>query len=125
MIEVYSENLTVPADTAVSFNNVPLIKGETVTLSGVSTINLNKRGVYQVNCHASAAAATTLQLYKNGIALPWAQSAGTNPNFTTLVQVPESATCCPASAPTTLQIFNVDDASATLDIVDVVITKLC
>ena len=46
------------------------------------------------------------------------------PSFVTLVQVTESNSCCPCSAPTTVQILNVGEAEATFTNANVVITKI-
>ena len=124
MIQAYSLNVTVPADSSVPFNNVTLQKGCTAVLSGDSTIQLNKCGIYMVEVNASSAAAVTLQLYRNGVALPQAQSTGTSPSFTCLVQVSENNTCCPCSSPTTIQVKNAGTASATLTDVNIVVTKV-
>ena len=66
MIEVYSNNVSVPAGATVPLDNEVLRKGCTATKSG-NTINLNRCGVYQVNCECSASAAGTLQL-QNAVA---------------------------------------------------------
>ena len=124
MLEAYSINQTVASMDAVPFTSVSLKKGCTAELSGASTIQLNKCGVYMVSVNASSATATTLELYKNGIEQPQAQSTGLNPSFVTLVQVTESNSCCPCSAPTMLQVINVDDAEATLTDANIVITKI-
>ena len=122
MLEVYSTNIDVTADTAIPLNNVSFKKGCTATLSGTSTIALNKCGVYMVSCDSSASAETTIQLYKNGVALPQAQGTGTNPSFVTLISVDENNTCCPCSAPVNLQVMNT--TAATFDNVNVVVTKI-
>lgn len=124
MLEVYSLNQTVGSLEPIPFTNVALRKGCTAELSGTSTIQLNKCGVYMIAVDASSATATTIELYKNGVAQEQAQSTGTSPNFTTLVQVAENNTCCPCSSPTTIQIVNADDAEATFTSVNVVVTKL-
>lgn len=124
MLEAYSLNQTVGSMEAVPFTNVSLKKGCTAELSGTSTIQLNKCGIYMVEFDCSSAAATTVQLYKNGIAQDQAQSTGTTPGFTTLVQVSENNTCCPCSAPTTIQILNADDAEATLTNANITVTKV-
>ena len=123
MLEVYSNNIEIGANTVVPFDNVSLKKGCTATLSGTSTIDLNKCGVYMVSCSASAEASTTIQLYKNGIAQPQAQSTGTTPSFTTLVQVADNNSCCPCSSATSLQVMN--STATTLSNIDVVVTKVC
>ena len=125
MLEAYSLNVTVPADSAIPFNNVTLEKGCTAKLNGVSTIELNKCGVYMVEVDASSSAASTIQLFKDGVAQPQAQSTGTSPSFTTLVQVSENNTRCCCTSPTNLQVKNAGDASATLTNVNVVVTKVC
>ena len=122
MLEAYSTNVTVGANANIPFNSTSLIKGCTVTKPSADTINLNKCGVYMVECDCSAAASTTIQLYKNGVAQPQAQGTGLTPNFTTLVQVSEDNTCCPCSAPTTLQVRNT--VAGTLTDANIVVTKV-
>ena len=123
MLEVYSTEVEVAADSAVPFQNVSLKKGCTAELSGTNTITLNKCGVYMVSCDASAEASTTLQLYKNGIAQPQAQGTGATPAFVTLVQVPENNSCCPCASGVSLQVMNT--TATTLTNVNVVVTKVC
>lgn len=123
MIEAYSLNATVAAGSAVPLNNVTYRKGSAVTIEGASTIALNRCGVYKVSVNASSAAAATLQLYKDGIAQPQAQSTGTTPNFSTLIAVDENNTCCPCTTPTVLQVINAADASATLTDFNVVVER--
>ena len=125
MLEAYSLNVTVPADSAVPFNNVTLKKGCTVDLNGVATIELNKCGVYMVEVDASASAASTIQLFKEGVAQAQAQSTGTSPSFVTLVQVSENNSKCCCSSPTNIQVKNAGTASATFTDVNVVVTKVC
>lgn len=122
MLEVYSENVTVAENEAIPFNNVSLKKGCTAELSGTSTIQLNKCGVYMISVDASATESTTLQLYKNGVAQPQAQSTGGTPAFTTLVQVSDNNYCCACASPTTLQVVSLD--GATLTNANLVVTKL-
>ena len=124
MLEVYSINATVGSLEPIPFSNVSLKKGCTAELSGTSTIQLNKCGVYMIECDCSSATATTIQLYKNGVAQDQAQSTGTTPNFTTLVQVSENNSCCPCSAPTTVQILNATETEATFTNANVVVTKI-
>ena len=123
MLEVYSLDLDVAADAPVVFNNESICKGCTATLSGTSTINLNKCGVYMVSCDASAEATATIQLFKNGVAQPQAQSTGGTPSFITLVQVPENNTCCACASPVSLQIINTG-AAATFSNINCVVTKV-
>lgn len=123
MLEAYSTNVDVAVDTAIPFNNIAIKKGCTAELSGDSTIILNKCGVYMVSVDASASASATIQLYKNGIAQIQAQGTGTNPDFTTLVQVSKNNSCCPCSSPATLQVMNTG-AEATFTNVKIVVTKI-
>ena len=122
MLEIYSTDLGITADTYVPFQNVALKKGCTAELSGTSTITLNKCGIYMVSVDASATVATTLQLYKDGIAQPQAQGTGLNPSFVTLVQVSENNNCCPCTFGTSLQLMN--STETVLTDVNVVITKV-
>lgn len=122
MLEAYSLNVAVGANANIPFNSTSLIKGCTVTKPSADTINLNKCGVYMVECDVSTAASTTIQLYKNGVAQPQAQGTGLTPNFTTLVQVSEDNTCCPCTAPTTLQVRNT--TAGTLTDANIVVTKV-
>lgn len=122
MLEAYSENVTTAADSAIPFQNVSIKKGCTAELSGTSTVELNKCGVYMVSVDASAGTSTTIQLFKNGVAQPQAQSTGTSLCFVTLVQVPENNSCCPCTAPVSLQVIS--DAATTFTDCNVVITKI-
>ena len=122
MLEVYSINTNVAANTYIPLNNVSYRKGNTAIPSGVSSIELNKCGVYMVSCDSSAGTSTTIQLYKNGVAQPQAQATGLNPNFLTLVSVDENNTCCPCTAPVTLQIMNTTET--TFSDINVVVTKV-
>ena len=107
MLNAYCQNVTLTEMSPVPFNNVTLVKGCTAVLSGDSTIQLNKCGVYMVSCNASASSAATIQLYKDGVAQAQAQATGTAPSFTTLVQVPQTNTCDPCTSPVRLQIMSV------------------
>ena len=122
MLEAYSLNVVVGAESAVPFNNVSIKKGCTAELVSPSTINLNKCGVYMVAVDASAATSETITLYKNGVAQPQAQSTGSSPSFTTLVQVTENNSCCPCSSPTAITVVSTSDATFT-DI-NIVVTKV-
>lgn len=125
MLESYSLNVEVGADTAIPFNSTSLIKGCTVTHPSPTTFDLNKCGVYMVSVDASTTASSTIQLFKDGVAQPQAQSTGgTSLSFQTLVQVDHNNSCCACSSPTELQIKNVGDAAATLTDVNIVITKV-
>ena len=125
MIQAYSTNVEVGIDSAVPFNSVTLEKGCTVSHPAPDTFNLNKCGVYMVSVNSSVAAETTIQLYKDGVAQPQAQStAGTAPSLQTLVQVDKNNSCCPCASPTTIQVKNAGAAASTFDDVNIVITKV-
>ena len=122
MLEAYSLNVAVGANTAIPFNSVSLEKGCTAVLQSPTTIQFNKCGVYMISFDGTAAASTTVQLSKDGVLQPQAQSTGVQPNFTTLVQVTENNTCCPCSSPTLCRLVNT--TSTTFTDANVVVTKL-
>ena len=122
MLEAYSINAAVTAGGAVPFNSVSVEKGCTAKLTSPSTIELNKCGVYMVAVDAVAAASTTLQLTKDGVAQPQAQSTGTALSFVTLVQVPTSNSNCACSSPVTLRLLNT--VATTLTNCNICITKI-
>ena len=124
MIQVYSTNIDVALNAAIPFNNVAIRKGCSAIESAPSTIQLNKCGIYMVSFDATAAASTTVQMSKDGVAQPQAQSTGTSLHFTTLVQVPKdnSNNCC--ASPTLIQMLNTG-AEATFENINVVVTKVC
>lgn len=123
MLEAYSLNVTVAANAAIPFNNISLEKGCTARLSSPATIQLNKCGVYMVAVEASAAAAATIQLYKDDVAQPQAISTGTSPSFVTLVQVDHNNCGCACASPTLLQVKT--PAAATFTDASIVVTKVC
>ena len=123
MIEVFSNNISVAQNEAIPFNNVNPKKGCTVEESAPATLQLNKCGVYMVSVDASAAASTTLQLYKDGVAQPQAQSTGTSPAFFTLVQVNHNNGNCCCESPVTLQVRNT--TATTLSNANICVTKIC
>lgn len=124
MLEAYSTNIVVAADAAIPFNNITLEKGCTAELSAPSSLDLNKCGVYMVAVDAVANAATTIQLYKDGVAQPQAQFTGTAGSFVTLVQVDRNnsnCNCC--SSPVNLKVTS--SAEVTLTNANIVVTKIC
>ena len=122
MLEAYSLNKQIGADAPITFDNVNLKKGCTAVLSGSSSIELNKCGVYMVCFDGVAGTDTTVQMYKDGVAQPQAQSNGTTIGFNTLVQVPKNNCGCACSSPVTLQFMN--ETSATFDNINILVTKL-
>lgn len=136
MLQVYSNNIEVAANTAFPFNNTVVDKGCGESLSAPATIQLNKRGVYlvEVDGYATpdAAAMVTVQLYVNGVAQPQAISgfmgtaitATDNFSFKTFVRVQENnCNCNMLASPTILQVMNGDTAVSDAHI-NVVITKI-
>lgn len=137
MIETYSRNITVAANTPIPLNNVALLKGATVEKQGTATLQFNKCGIYEVCVSASVNAETagdiTIQLQKDDVLQPNSVSTATAADtstiyplsFTTLVQVGHNNCPCNAcAAPTNVNIINAGEP-ATYDAIDVVVTKIC
>ena len=124
MLEVYSSNVVVPDQTAIPLNTETIEKGCTAVSSSPATIQLNKCGVYMVAVDGVASTATTVQMYKDGVAQPQAQNTGTNPSFVTFVQVNHNnnPNCC-CSSPVSLQFLN--SAASTYSTFNVCVSKLC
>ena len=135
MLQAYSSNLTVAANTAFPFNNVTIDKGCGETLSAPASIQLNQRGVYLVEVDGfatgTAAGNNTVQLYVNGVAYPQAVSSFTtaaatisNYGFKTFVQVVNNnCNCNCVSSPTVLQVLNGEQPLTDAHI-NVVVTKI-
>ena len=128
MIEVYSSNVSVDAGATVPLNDEVLRKGCTATKSG-NTINLNRSGVYQVNCSCTASAAGTLQLQRNNVLQPQAQLDMTNAraaSFSTLVQVSHNNCPCDCdTAPVSLSVINTGTEAVPITTFNLTVTKLC
>ena len=136
MLQIYSSNLTVDANTVFPFNNAVVEKGCSETLSAPATIELNRAGVYLVEMDGFATPDTatdvSVQLYVNGVALPQAITTfngasvtGTQTfGFKTYVRVlTNNCPCNCLSSPTTLQFVN--GATALSDAhINVLITKI-
>lgn len=136
MLQAYSSNIEITANTAIPFNNVVLDKGCGETMSGVSSILLNQRGVYLVEFdgYATPDAATLVsaQLYVNGVAQPQAISSfmGTAVTatdslaFKTFVQVNENNCNCNCySSPTVIQVMLGETAVSDAH-VNITVTKI-
>lgn len=120
MIEAYSSNITVPENQPVPFNSVSLAKGCEVVQRVLNTFVFNECGVYEVEVDASGSTTGTtavnlqLQLYKNGVPQPQADTVAQSTaaadvvamGFKTFVQVPQDNTSCCCSTPTTIQLMN-------------------
>ena len=123
MLQAYSINVDVGADSIVPFNNVIVEKGCAEELTGVGTIELEKAGMYLVLVNGTASASTTVQLVRNGVALPQAQSTGTALAFSTFVQVQgNNCNCNCRTSPVTLQVQNT--AAVTLPDINIVVRKV-
>ena len=136
MLQVYSSNLAVDANTVFPFNNVVLDKGCGENLSAPATIQLNQRGIYLVEMDGfatpDAATEVSVQLYVNGVAQPQAISSFVPASvtdtrtfgFKTYVRVLENNCQCNClTSPTTLQFMNGTTALSDAHI-NVVISKL-
>ena len=135
MLQAYSSNLSVAANEAFVFNNITVNKGCAERLSGPSSIELNKQGVYMVvvDGFATAGAATLVsaQLFVNGVAQPQAISSFTGISgavdtfgFETLVQVENNnCSCNCTTSPTILQVLN-GDTDLTNAHINIKVTKL-
>lgn len=136
MLQVYSSNLAVDANTVFPFNNVVLDKGCGEALSAPATIQLNKQGIYLVEMDGfatpDAATAVSIQLYVNGVAQPQAITSFVPASITdartfgfkTFVRVLENNCPCNClTSPTTLQFMNGETAISDAHI-NVVITKI-
>lgn len=136
MLEAYSKNQTVPATTGIiPFDSVTLKKGCTAELNGVSSIQLNKCGVYEVIFNATALATTagniTVSMTKNGVTQPQATrtitgatvATSVNVPISTLVQVTDNNSCKCCDSPTILQFTNT--GVAWTGDVNVLVTKIC
>ena len=136
MLQVYSDNLAVAANTVFPFNNVVIDKGCAESLSAPATIQLNQRGIYLVEMDGfatpDAATEVSVQLVVNGVTQPQAISsfvpaAVTDTRtfgFKTFVRVQQNNCPCNClTSPTTLQLMN--GATALSDAhINVVITKI-
>ena len=134
MLQAYSSNLTIDADSFFPFNNVVVDKGCAETLSAPASIQLNQRGVYLVELDGfgtgAAAGTANWQLFVNGVAQPQAISSATvasagvaNFGFKTFVQVANNnCSCNCVSSPTVLQIFT--DTDFTEAHINIVVTKI-
>ena len=137
MIEAYSNNISVAAAQAITFNSLSLSKGCSVKQQNSSTFIFNKCGVYEVSFDAVANGSggtgnVIVQLWKDGVSQPQALTSTTlatatdvEPiSFKTLVQVPSNNNnnaCC--VSPTTIQFENTGVATL-FNHANVVITKV-
>lgn len=136
MLQVYSSNLALDANTVFPFNNIVVDKGCGEALSAPATIQLNKAGVYLVEMDGfatpEAATEVSVQLIVNGVAQPQAISSFVPASITdtrtfgfkAFVRVLQNnCNCNCLTSPTTLQFMNGDTAVTDAHI-NVVITKI-
>jgi len=132
MIEVYSENVDVAANSAIPFNSIALKKGDYESVNG-TTLELNHCGVYRLSCHGSVTGDgdIVIQAFKDGVALPQTKLSITGTAntdipfaFETLIQVSRNNGPCCCQSPTNVQIMNAGVA-ATFNLAKVSITKVC
>ena len=136
MIESYSQNVTVLADSAIPFNSTSIQKGCTSIKSGTTTFELNKCGVYMVSFDVSVIATEigeiSIQLRKDGVLQPQAitevtaaDTTSIHPlSFVTLVQVKDNNSCKCCDGGVTIEIVNTG-VGITASQANVVITKIC
>lgn len=135
MLQVYSNNIAINANSAIPFNNVAIDKGCAEKLTAPASIELQQRGVYMVKVDGFGTGGTagpvTVQLYVNDVAQPQGQSQFTvadgdvaNFAFNCLVQVSQNNCNCNCySSPTVLQLRA--DTALTEANINVIVTKLC
>lgn len=136
MLQLFSSNLTVEANTPFSFNNVALEKGCGIQLSAPATIQFDHRGLYLIEMDGfatpDAVTEVSIQLTVNGVAQPQAIStfvpaAITDTRtfgFKTVIQVSENNCKCNClSSPTIIQFMNGDTALSDAHI-NVVVTQI-
>lgn len=121
MLQIYSSNLSVQANSVFPFNNVAINKGCGETLVAPATIELNKRGVYLVEMDGfatpDAATEVSIQLLVNGVPQPQAITTFVPASvtdtrtfgFKTFVRaLQNNCECNCLTSPTTLQFANGD-----------------
>lgn len=136
MIQAYSNNVAVAANTAIPLNVTSLDKGCTTQKSGAASIQLNNCGLYRVSVDAdvtlAAAGVVDISLFRNGVTQPQATASASitaadaiaNIGFTTFVQVESNNNnCCPCSIPVTIFIQN-GATAATFNHVNIVVDKI-
>lgn len=136
MLEAYSTNQTILASGILPFNSTSVAKGCTATLNGVSTIELNKAGVYEVVLNVSGlpseAGDVAINLMKdnvlqsgNNINIPTVVATqGVSASMTALIKVTTNNSCKCNSSPVSLQFIN-SGVGLTNANLNVVVTKLC
>ena len=135
MLEAYSTNQTISTNGTLPFNATKVSKGKTATLNGVSTIELNKAGVYEISLNISGlpseAGDVTINMLVNSVTqanninIPTVvTTAGVSGTLTTLVRVLFDNGCQCNSSPTSVSFINTGVGLTNFNC-NVVVTKLC
>lgn len=136
MVQAYSDGVAVAAGGTYPLNNVVFLKGGTAIMAGAGGIALTKRGIYSVHVDGfgtlAAAGEYSIQLTRNGIALPQSIStttvaaAGTgNGSFETLIVVEDSDCPCNwTSAAVTIGVINASTADITDGHINISVSKI-
>lgn len=136
MLEAFSVSKTIPTNGIIPFDSVVLEKGDTAILSGTSSIQLNKCGVYEIVFNMTATATTAgnviVNMTKDGAIQPQATrtitgattATSANVPITTLVQVSKNNSNCCCSSPTTIQFINAG-VPVLANSTNIVVTKIC
>ena len=134
MIEAYSQNIDVNANSNVPFEIVKVNKGYFEDIQNTS-ITFNKCGVYRVAVNGTVSATEAgnvgIELVKNGVlqedTLTQVTVAENNLypiSFSTFVQVSSNNTNCACSSPTSINVRNVGIA-ATFELIKIDVDKIC
>ena len=138
MLQVYADNLGIKIleNEPLKFTNLAVQKGNTSTKTDVSTVSLNKAGIYMISFDAVIASSDTLttsaQLFVDGVPQMQGKTASLSTDggdkqamgFTTLVSVPHDNSCRCSDKGVTLQVINTG-SSTDYDHVNLVVTKIC
>lgn len=136
MLEAYSTNKTINTNDVLPFESVSIKKGCAEKLNGVASIELNRKGVYEITLNVSGTPSTsgvlTINTLKDGVVhapgtinIPLvATTVSVTPSVTFLVSVSKDNTneCC--SSPTVLQFVNTGVALANTN-TNIVVNKIC
>lgn len=127
MLQAYSKNVAVTANSTIPLNNVTLKTGRTAVLEGSGTVALNCAGIYNVsfNAYGTSTADGTVgaKLQADGVDVAQAAVSSTATagsvipiSFSTLVTVPNC----------TIKRLSIvyTGTTGTLDMASVVVTKL-
>lgn len=136
MLNAYTIGATIANGAYVPFTTISLVKGGTAELSGTTSIQLNKAGVYMVTANITGLPAANgnarVAMLKDGVEQDQATAVVTGVASTlgvtlpinTLVQVPHNNGLCCCTSPTVLSFENqgvgLNQADATITV-----TRIC